>query len=75
MANKKGYKVVDWQLSSLEELAEYLRKGFSRGTAQMDYYIRTENTAMIEKIKKARLIAKALNLEEKAASLRMEAKE
>lgn len=71
MANKKGYKKLNWQLASAEELGQYLfESGGRKHSPQIAHYKESGNAYMLEKIERAVEIAKLLLLEERARVLR-----
>ena len=61
---------MDYKLCTLEELIEYvLSSPVSRITQQLMYYRKTDNKVMVDKIMKARMIAKSRKLQEKIDTL------
>ncbi len=61
---------IDYKLCSLEQLVDYIIESpVSRITQQLMYYRKECNKEMVDKITKARLIAKSMKLQEKIDAL------
>lgn len=74
MANEVGYKKLNWQLCTDDELGFYLYMSGSlrKDSAQWAHYNKQGNTFMTQKIERARKISKLLLLRERARVLELE---